>query len=252
MIIRLSKKDRLFEESVNLYLAGFPHYVLLGQNNDSDLIAAANYYNECLLNYRIVMTNKSGDVIASAKTLPYRVNEDKLTEELPDDLLDLFLEGIKQHQKEEDPNSIIVFSITVDNRYQGKGISSKMIKEIKNICKQDMFKNMLLPVRPTLKHKYPLTDMDSYQQWKNEENSLFDPWIRTHVKNGGKILRIAKGAQKFTGTVEDWQEWTGMIFPETGRYIIDGALSPLEIDISKDIGNLVEDNIWIKYDILSD
>ena len=40
------------------------------------------------------------------------------------------------------------------------------------------------------------------------------------------------------GTVADWEEWTGMQFPETGTYVVPGALQPVEIDVESDAGTL--------------
>ena len=33
-----------------------------------------------------------------------------------------------------------------------------------------------------------------------------------------------------TGTVAEWEEWTEMALPESGAYVVPGALVPVEID----------------------
>lgn len=35
-------------------------------------------------------------------------------------------------------------------------------------------------------------------------------------------------------TVTEWEQWTAMRFPETGDYIVPGALQPVHIDREKD------------------
>lgn len=49
------------------------------------------------------------------------------------------------------------------------------------------------------------------------------------------------------GTISDWEEWTGLKFPESGDYVVDGALVPVKVDCSKDLGEYVEPNVWVAY-----
>jgi hypothetical protein len=48
-----------------------------------------------------------------------------------------------------------------------------------------------------------------------------------------------------TGTVAEWEEWTEMAFPESGAYVVSGALVPIEIDRERDEGVYVEPNVWM-------
>jgi hypothetical protein len=50
-----------------------------------------------------------------------------------------------------------------------------------------------------------------------------------------------------TGTVEDWQTWTGMPFPSTGEYVIPDGLSTLRIDRETDFGTYTEPNVWVQH-----
>lgn len=47
------------------------------------------------------------------------------------------------------------------------------------------------------------------------------------------------------GTVADWEEWAEMTFPETGTYVVPGALVPIKIDVEQDHGVYVEPNVWM-------
>jgi hypothetical protein len=47
------------------------------------------------------------------------------------------------------------------------------------------------------------------------------------------------------GTVAEWEEWTGMAFPESGEYVVPGALVPVTIDRERDQGRYVEPNVWM-------
>jgi hypothetical protein len=50
-----------------------------------------------------------------------------------------------------------------------------------------------------------------------------------------------------TGTVAEWQGWAGMAFPQTGRYVVPGALDLVEIDTERDHGSYVETNLWMRH-----
>jgi hypothetical protein len=38
-------------------------------------------------------------------------------------------------------------------------------------------------------------------------------------------------------------------FPQSGEYIIYGALNPIEMNIEKDEGTYIEPNVWIVHEI---
>jgi hypothetical protein len=50
-----------------------------------------------------------------------------------------------------------------------------------------------------------------------------------------------------TGTVAQWEEWTGMVLPASGEYVIPGGLSTLRVDRDADEGIYVEPNIWVQH-----
>lgn len=50
-----------------------------------------------------------------------------------------------------------------------------------------------------------------------------------------------------SGTVANWEDWTGMAFPETGSYVVPDALNLVSIDRAADRGEYVEENLWIRH-----
>jgi hypothetical protein len=50
-----------------------------------------------------------------------------------------------------------------------------------------------------------------------------------------------------TGTVAEWEEWTGMAFPESGPYIVSDALDPVDIDQEQNRGTYKETNLWMQH-----
>ena len=52
---------------------------------------------------------------------------------------------------------------------------------------------------------------------------------------------------EISGTVADWEGWAGMRFPESGRYVVPGALEPIEVDRERDVGLYVEPSVWRRH-----
>lgn len=47
------------------------------------------------------------------------------------------------------------------------------------------------------------------------------------------------------GTVAAWEEWAALRFPESGAYVVPGALEPVTIDREQDRGLYIEPNVWM-------
>ena len=106
---------------------------------------------------------------------------------------------------------------------------------------------MVIPLRPSDKPKYPLISLDDYITWQTEEGLPFDPWLRVHTRAGAKVVRVCHNSKRIRGTRAEWQQWTGMKFPQTGEYILPGALNPIEMNVQKDEGVYIEPNVWITH-----
>jgi hypothetical protein len=107
--------------------------------------------------------------------------------------------------------------------------------------------NMVAPVRPMLKAIYPLAPIDAYVAWKTADGRMFDPWLRTHLALGARVLRMAPRSLEITGSVADWESWTGMKFPATGNYVVTGALAPVAIDHEFNRGIYLQPNVWMHH-----
>ena len=83
--------------------------------------------------------------------------------------------------------------------------------------------------------------------WERDDGLPFDPWLRVHVRAGGVIDGVCHRAMTIPGSVADWETWTGLRFPDSGRYVVDGALVPVEIDVEADRGVYVEPGVWVRH-----
>jgi GNAT superfamily N-acetyltransferase len=165
---------------------------------------------------------------------------------LPDGGLDAvvearFAEGAAQ------PSVLCALQILIAAECRGQGLSSRMIRRMAEIGRDRGLDTLVAPVRPTLKHAYPLAPMERYIGWRRPDGTHFDPWLRTHERLGAKIMKVAPQSSTVTAPVAEWEEWTQMKFPETGAYVVPGALVPVEIDRERDEGLYVEPNVWMQH-----
>ena len=64
---------------------------------------------------------------------------------------------------------------------------------------------------------------------------------------GAWVLGPAPESMRIVGTVAEWETWTGMVFPESGDYVVPGALDLVTIDRAKDRGEYLETNLWMEH-----
>jgi hypothetical protein len=59
------------------------------------------------------------------------------------------------------------------------------------------------------------------------------------------VLDVAPRSSTITGSRAEWEEWTGLQFPEDGDYVIPGGLVPVRFE--KGAGTYIEPNVWMKH-----
>jgi len=185
-------------------------------------------------------------VMVVANSLP--LAWDGAPENLPDDGWDWALEtGFQDQAEGRSPRTQCALSIAVAPEFQGQGLSTHALMAMKSIGRDAGLSSLLAPVRPSLKSRYPLIPMEGYIRWKNDHGLPFDPWMRIHVRQGAEIVRVCPRSMHIEGSISDWENWTEMAFPESGRYIVPGALVPVEMDRDEDRGIYIEPNVWTRH-----
>jgi hypothetical protein len=103
------------------------------------------------------------------------------------------------------------------------------------------------PIRCSLKDRYPLIPLADYVHWTRDDGSVFDPWLRVQVREGGSIVKVCEDSLVIEGGVDAWQAWTGLEFPGPGQYVIPGGQVPLKIDAQRAQGLYSEPHVWVVY-----
>lgn len=161
----------------------------------------------------------------------------------------VFLHAVEGHKQGITPNMQSAIQIAIHPDYQGQGLSTLMVNAMRGIAKSQGYKQLVAPVRPNQKSQYPLTSIDDYVKWTNDEDLPFDAWLRVHARAGAKLINPCHEAMVIRGTRVEWEAWTDLKFPQSGKYYIPGALNPMEMNVEKDEGVYIEPNVWMVHDV---
>jgi GNAT superfamily N-acetyltransferase len=184
-------------------------------------------------------------VVARAFSVPFAFNLAGRTE-LPDAGWDAVIRWAHEdHLADRKPNAVSALEISLLPRLRGAGHSRAMLAAMKANARARGFADLYAPLRPNQKHLRPHMPMAEYVRELRPDGLPADAWLRTHVRDGGRIVKVAPCSMTVVGTVADWSRWTGMTFARSGGYAIDGALAPVSISLEHDQGVYVEPNVWV-------
>ncbi len=225
----------------DIAVASWPEFMLhdpIADENWHELFDRFNEYQFALLD------TETDRMAAMANSLPFCW--DRPLEELPEGGWDwVFLKAIEDDKNGITPNIQSAIQINIHPDYQGQGLSSTMVQAMRAIAKSKGFESLVAPVRPNQKSIYPLISIDDYIQWTNESGLPFDAWLRVHARAGAAIIKPCHEAMTIRGRRAEWEEWTSLKFPQSGPYVVPGALNPIHMDVDKDEGVYVEPNVWM-------
>ena len=192
-----------------------------------------------------VCEGDGSEIVAAGHCIP--VFWDGTIEGLPDGLDGVLERGMEDHER--DPTVVSALLAFVPHARRGQGLSGVVLTAMKEVAANHGLGALIAPVRPTLKDRYPLIPMERYARWERADGLPFDPWLRVHRRLGAAFLEVAERSMTITGTVPEWEGWTGMRFPESGDYLVPGALVPVVIDAERDLGSYTEPNVWMRHPV---
>jgi GNAT superfamily N-acetyltransferase len=108
------------------------------------------------------------------------------------------------------PDTASAVEIAIEQDHRGSGLSHRMLATLRDAAKDAGLAYLLGPVRPNGKHRYPDLPMTSYITMVREGGLPVDPWLRVHVRAGGKIRQVAPAWMVMAGSLAQWRQWTGL------------------------------------------
>lgn len=197
----------------------------------------------------VVMDERADEVVAEGHTIPCAW--DGTTEGLPAGFDGALEDGFRLRGAGEPPTALSALAIEMTPSRQGGGLSTRMLRTMFALGAAHGLPDLIGPVRPSWKQHYPLTPIERYARWRRPDGLPFDPWMRVHARVGGEELRPEPRSLQITGTVAEWEQWTGLTFPESGEYVFPRGLAPLSIDCAADRGRYFEPNVWVRHRLSS-
>jgi GNAT superfamily N-acetyltransferase len=193
--------------------------------------------------FQLLLCDGRGRAVAGGYTIPFVWDGRSAT--LPSGVRGVLARGVRERLRGRRPTALSALLAVVDPRRQGRGLSRAVIRAMATLARRHGLRALVAPVRPTLKHRYPLTPMERYVRWRRPDGAPVDPWLRVHWRLHARVLRVATRSMIVAGRVAQWEAWTGMRFPESGRYVVPGGLVPITIDRRGNRGRYVEPNVWM-------
>jgi hypothetical protein len=232
------------EEQLATFGEVWPEFIL----HDEVGIANMQHRYTTFAHLNLFLCNEYDDVVASGGGVA--IAWDGTPETLPVGWDAAVNQAVQDYELQRPCTTFCALAAFVRQSERAHGWSKHMVRAMKHAARQANLVRMIAPVRPTLKSQYPLTSIDHYIQWKRADGSPFDPWLRVHVKEGGEIVKTAPQSMVVRGKVAEWEEWTSMRFPESGEYVVPGALQPVSIDHERDEGIYREPNVWMQHRLI--
>lgn len=239
-IIASSSRPDLCAAMTVSFAEGWPEFVF------HDVIADA-YLDRVreLSGHLDILLTDDDQVLAGGWGVPVRW--DGATSTLPDGYDGSLMRAVEDHERGVTPDTLVVAAAQLRPGEPRRGLATELLAALKDVAAGHGLTRVVAPVRPTLKHRYPLIPMREYLGWTRPDGLPFDPWLRTHHRMGATILGVAERSMVVTGTVADWETWTGLAFPASGAHIVEGALNPVTIDVDADRGTYEEPNVWMRH-----
>ena len=187
-------------------------------------------------------------IVALGNSVP--LHWESRLEQLPDEGWDWILpKAVSDRRAGRSGNLQVAIQVMVLPEHQGKGLSAEAVRSMKRIGAEHGHRQLIVPGRPTLKCQHPHTPIEEYLSWRDDQGFPFDSWVRTHVRLGAQVIKVCHHSMEIRGTTEEWRDWTGLSFPESGAYVVPGALVPVIVDTGKALGVYIEPNVWLRHSL---
>lgn len=229
------------EQMAGLFSDGFPEFIVADKLAKRYIDRVRAWFPE----WNLTLVDAEQQPVAGGWGIPIRW--DGTVADLPAGYTDGTIRAVEGRERGIAADTFVICGAIVAGRLQGRGLAGQLLTTLRDAAVRGGLERVIAPVRPTLKQRYPLIPVETFISWTRPDGLSLDPWIRTHQRLGATILAAAPASQTMTGTVAEWEAWTGIALPSTGDYVIPQGLSVLHIDREADLGTYTEPNIWLRH-----
>ncbi len=204
------------------------------------------YYAELIESYPeyqlILVDEDAGYPVAVASSVPFACSG---PEDLPPEGWDWVVETAARNK--DKANILGALAVSVPAVHRLKGYARVMIRSLVDLAEAKKLDGVVVPVRPSAKVQHPWVPIADYIGWTDEDGRPYDPWLRSHLSVGGKIIGPCERSMVVHEPIAFWENWSKQRFESSGAYPIEGALVPVKIDLDRRTGTYEEPNVWVSY-----
>lgn len=240
-LVATTGRTDLDEQAADLFSEVWPEFIFHDLGVKPFLSRRAEYFAD----WDFYALDRRGRLVGAGYGVP--LLWDGTIENLPEGYTDALGRSVGEHDSGVAPNTLVIMGAMVRKDELGQGWAGKVVQALRTQAIEVGLLSVIAPVRPTLKERYPLTDIETFAAWTRADGLPFDPWLRTHARLGATILGCAPRSQTMTGTVAEWESWTDLRLPSSGDYVIPQGLSVLHVDRAADTGTYHEPNVWMRH-----
>ncbi len=193
-----------------------------------------------------VDSDRDGDrVLARLNAVPFRWTG--VDQDLPDRGWDFALGSAFRPEMPTGATAVSLVEARLDPSVAGRGLGAELLIAARKHVAALGYADLLAPIRPVAKHGEPWTPIAEYVSRTREDGTAFDPWLRTHLRLGGRVAKICPAAMTIAAGLADWRAWTSLPFDVSGPTVVEGALNPVQVSVENDHAVYVEPNVWIHH-----
>jgi GNAT superfamily N-acetyltransferase len=243
-VVRYAERPELWKDTATITREVWPEYNL----HSEDPNGYWGQRDEVFPEFQFALYDDEQDVvIAEGHTVP--CEWDGTAEGLGEGIDAMIASAFATHHAGRRPTALCALAAEIRPRFQGGGLAKRMLDVMADLAREAGLGHLIAPVRPSQKHRYPITPIEEYVSWTRPDGEPFDPWIRIHTRRGGQIVKTIPHSMRITGTVAEWEEWTAMKFPGDGEFTFPAGLATVHIDHAQDRGSYWEPNVWIVHTV---
>jgi hypothetical protein len=207
-----AERPDLWERAYDQIVGVWPTY-----NEQGDVLGRHwSRLDEDYADFQLVLYDEErNQALAHGHTIPLRW--DGTVEGLPDGIDEAMERAVRLFDEGGQPNTLSALAIEIPPQRQGGGLARTMIGGMREIASARDFGNLIAPLRPTWKERYPLTPIERYASWTRPDGLPFDPWIRLHVRLGAEITKPLPRSLHITGMLPNGRNGSTSRSPRAAR-----------------------------------
>jgi hypothetical protein len=218
---------------------GYLNYTRSHYDYYSELLDAYPEYQLCLVD------EDTGYPVAVANSVPFACSG---PDDLPPEGWDWVVETAARTMNTR-VNMLGALAVSVPAVHRSKGYARLMIRSLIDLAETKKLDGVVVPVRPTAKARHPWVPIADYMAWTDDSGRPYDPWLRSHLSVGGKLIGPCERSMVVHEHIAFWENWSEQRFEQSGAYALEGALAPVKINFDRQTGIYEEPNVWVTYPV---